>query len=395
METIKPEYLDSKIIKKLSSVLLLIGVSSFLISLYFLFDNQKHFFFSYLTSFAYFLSISLGSMFLILIFALTRAGWCAVIRRAPELMMKNIGIIALLFIPLLFGLHDLYHWTHHDAVATDVLLQLKQPYLNVPFFVIRAILFFGIWIWLANAFFKRSIKQDETGDKSLTLENQKMSTYGILLFALTLTFCSIDWFMSLTPHWFSTMFGVYFFAGSTVAALALTIILFAILKKNGLLKNIVSVEHFHDLGKLLYGFNVFWAYIAFCQYFLIWYANIPEETEFFIHHFTGTWKTVGIVLAVGHFAIPFVLFMSRHVKRNIKLNVFFSSWLLIMHFLDLYWLIMPTYDHHGIHASAVDFLIFIALGCFYFASILRLTDKKSLFPVQDPRLKESIKFTNF
>lgn len=394
MDSLKAEYLDEKSASRLFSRLFLFGITILLISLYFLVDNKKHFFFSYLTSFSFYLSVSLGSFFLVLIFYLTRAGWSVVIRRIPEVFMKNITTVAILFLPILFGLHELYHWTHAEEVAHDALLQAKEPYLNIPFFIIRCTFFFAIWIWLSRKFFNKSVQQDTSGDSKLTIALQNMSTYGILIYALTLTFSSIDWLMSLTPHWFSTIFGVYFFAGSVVAALAVTIITISMLQRKGYLIAIVTKEHFHDLGKLLYGFNVFWAYIAFSQYFLIWYANIPEETEFFIHHFTGSWKTVGIFLTIGHFAIPFVFFMSRHMKRNLKINVGFSIWLLIMHYVDLYWLIMPTYDHHGIHISIIDALIFSGLGCFYIAALIKILTKVSLFPVKDPRIEESMSFVN-
>ena len=307
------------------------------------------FFLSYLVSFMFFLTLSLGALFFILMHYLSQAGWSVALRRIPEHLMANLPVMLFLFIPLLFGIHELYEWSHPEEVLKDPLLQVKAPYLNTPFFIVRSAIAFIVWVLLARLFFKRSTMQDITAEPKLTKILRKVSAPSILLFGITVTFTAIDWIMSLTPHWYSTMYGVYIFAGATVGSLSVMSLTLLILRKNGFLKDIVNVEHYHDLGKLLYGFNIFWAYIAFSQYFLIWYANIPEETEFFMHHFHGGWKYVAILLSVGHFGIPFILCMSRHVKRNLTTHGIMAGWLLIMHFVDIYWLIKPMGDHHGPH----------------------------------------------
>ena len=244
--------------------------------------NPHQFFFSYLSVFMMFLTLTLGALFFVLIQFLVRAGWSIGFRRIAENIMQNSGLMALLFVPIILGIHHLYHWSHPAEVAKDLLLQAKSAYLNIPFFIIRAFVFFGIWIGLSRAFYKKSTEQDNSGNPDNTAKMQKYSTFGILLFALSITFSGIDWVMSITPHWYSTMIGVYFFAGAAVVSLSSMSLIALILRKNGYLKDVLTVEHFHDLGKLLYGFNVFWAYIAFSQYFLIWYSNIPEETVFYL-----------------------------------------------------------------------------------------------------------------
>ncbi len=389
--TIPEERLNGRF-SKLSRNLLGIGGLALLTTFGF-FLKDHHAVFSYLTSFIFFLSITLGALFFVMIQFISRAGWSVVVRRIPELMMTNISLMAVLFVPVLFGLHELYHWTHSDAVAADHVLKGKEPYLNLAFFGVRVLVFFGIWIWLSRKYFKASTEQDASGNPDLTLSMQSRATYGILLFALTVTFAFVDWVMSLTPHWYSTIFGVYMFAGCMVSFFAANSLIVLGLKRYGFLKQ-VTVEHIHDLGKLMYGFNIFWSYIAFCQYFLIWYSNVPEETVWYANHFVGSWQPISVLLAVGHFFIPFVIFMSRHARRHFKFHAFIALWLLAFQFLDFYWVIMPNASPTGFHLSIVDVTAFIGIGAVYLGVLLRNSDKVSLIPVKDPRLSESLKFHN-
>ncbi|MGE4170463.1 MAG: quinol:cytochrome C oxidoreductase [Candidatus Margulisiibacteriota bacterium] len=371
-----------------------VGLLGLAASFFFYTKDAHHFFYSYLMAFTFFLTLTLGSLFFVLIQFLVRAGWSVVLRRLPEVVMKNFWIMAIFFIPILFGAHDLYHWMDKEVVAADKLLQWKSGYLNLKFFLIRAAIFFGIWIWLSSVFFKGSVGQDTSGDPAVTLKLQKYSTFGVLLFALSLTFAGVDWVMSLTPHWYSTMFGVYFFAGSMVSSLCLISIMALILRAKGFLKDVITVEHYHDLGKLIFGFNIFWTYIAFGQYFLIWYANVPEETEFFMHHFAGSWNSVGILLAVGHFAIPLILFMSRYAKRNLVVHFMMACWIVLMQLVDVYWLIMPNAYPTGVHITAMDIAALLGIGGIFVAFVFHRLGRVALYPVRDPRLAESRQLTN-
>ncbi|MBT6121326.1 hypothetical protein HOH45_07680 [bacterium] len=357
-------------------------------------EDSTQFFYSYLVSYLFFLTISLGALFFVIIQHLTRAGWSVGLRRIPEHLMANLPLMAVLFIPILLGLHDLYHWSDTVEVLHDALLSKKAPFLNVPFFIVRAVLYFGSWIWLSRFFFKNSTDQDKSGDKGLTLSMQKVSAVAILVYALTQTFSAIDWIMSLTPHWFSTMIGVYIFAGGILAAVCTISLVALMLRQFGYLKETITVEHYHDLGKLIFGFVIFWAYIAFSQYFLIWYANIPEETEWYIHHITGNWNTFAIFVIVFHFVVPFFLFASRHAKRNLKVHAGVVLLLIVMHFLELYWVVMPNFSHHGIHVSTLDFLCFFGLFGIYASVLFFRMGKYALYPIKDPRLKESQDFIN-
>ena len=378
----------------LPRILFFISFVSLVLSSFFIKLDSNKFFFSYLTSYIFYLTISLGSMFFVLVFHLTRSGWSVVIRRIAEHLMKNVWVFLLLFVPIIFGMYDLYHWTHMDAVAHDHLLQVKFPYLNKPFFFLRVLFYFFCWIFIANRFFNKSVSQDITADSSITRFLQRSATFSILLYALTQSFAFIDWVMSLTPHWYSTIFGVYFFGGSAMVSMCVITLLAIFLRTKGFLRNIITVEHYHDMGKLSYGFMVFWSYIAFSQFFLIWYANIPEETLFFKEHFFGSWTGVTTLLCVGHFAVPFLLFMSRHVKRNLVLHSIMAIWLVFMHYVDVFWVIMPNVYKSGFSYSIIDFLVFVGIGSLFFGLFFKRINKSFIIPVSDPRINESLSFKN-
>jgi hypothetical protein len=356
--------------------------------------NPKQFFFSWLVSFLFFLSLALGAMFYVLIQYAAQGGWGVVVRRIGETVFAVLPMMALLFVPVLFGLHDLYEWAHPGVTEHDALLRWKAPYLNVPFFLARAALFFGAWAVISVIYYRGSSGQDATGDPAVSRRLRKFAGPAIIVLALTQTFASIDWIMSLTPHWYSTMFGVYFFAGSFVGFIALLSVAVAAMRRAGLLDTVISDEHFHDIGKLLFAFTAFWAYIAFSQFFLIWYANLPEETIFFKARLEGSWKTVSVLLMVGHFAIPFFYLMGRAVKRRAATLALGGAWLLAMHFVDLYWQVMPTLHPDGVHVSALDVAAFLAVGGCFVAAVGWLMRRQALVPLGDPRLAESLAFEN-
>ena len=249
-------------------------------------DTLHYFLHAYLVSFCFYLSISLGALFFVALQHASRAGWSVAVRRVAEIMAANTLVMAVLFLPillpLLFGNTALYQWLDPAVVAADHVLAGKSAYLNLPFFVVRAVAFFAVWGGLVWYFWRRSLEQDDSGDANLTLRMERVSYPALLLFAVTITFAAFDWIMSLTPHWYSTIFGVYYFAGAVVGFLAAVILALITLQKTGHLTSTITLEHYHELGKLLFAFIVFWGYIAFSQYMLIWYANIPEETVWYL-----------------------------------------------------------------------------------------------------------------
>lgn len=357
-------------------------------------SDHHQLYYSYLTAFMYFLTLALGGLFFVLIQYAARAGWSVVVRRIAENMMATVPVFVILFIPIVLGMHDLFHWTHADAME-DPILKGKASYLNQEFFLIRAGIYFAVWIALALYFHRSSTSQDSSSDLHVTKRLQAMSAPGIALFALSLTFAGFDWMMSLDPHWFSTIFGVYTFAGSVVATFAFLAVFSVIMSRAKLLGGVVTTEHLHDLGKLVFAFTVFWTYIAFSQYFLIWYANMPEETIFYRHRWENSWSNISVFLALGHFVIPFFFLLPRTIKRNATTLVIGSVWMLFMHFVDLYWVIMPHHHKDGFQLSVLDITAFVGVGGIFLAYFAYLTRKHATVPLGDPRLPESVAFENF
>jgi hypothetical protein len=356
--------------------------------------NPKQFFFSWLVSFLFFLSLTLGALFFVLIQYASQGGWGIVVRRIGETVFATIPVMAILFIPLLFGLHHLYEWSVPGAAEHDALLKWKAPFLNVQFFVIRAVIYFVVWSLIAVTYYRVSRSQDETGDPAVSARLRRFAGPAIIVLALTSSFASIDWIVSLAPHWYSTMFGVYFFAGSFVGFIALLSVVTVASRRAGLLDAIITVEHLHDVGKFLFAFTCFWAYIAFSQFFLIWYANLPEETVWFKARLEGSWKMVSALLMVGHFAVPFLYLMGRDVKRRGSTLALGGAWILAMHFIDLYWQVMPTLHPEGIRPSILDAAAFLAVGGCFVAAAGWLMRRQALVPLRDPRLAESLAFEN-
>jgi len=351
-------------------------------------------FHSYLVAFAYFLSLSIGALFFVIMQHLVRAGWSVVVRRPAESLAMNLPWLALFFVPVLLGLRHLYSWTDPRVLATDDLVRGKTAFLNVPFFAVRWVIYFGIWSLAARYFWTRSVRQDQTGDVGLTRQREKYAAPFMVFFALSLNFAAFDLLMSLDPTWYSTIFGVYYFSGSLVGFYAFLSMITALLHRAGRLHGVVTDEHYHDLGKLVFGFTIFWAYIAFSQFMLIWYGNIPEETQWYQRRFDGQWLGVSWLLLLGQFALPFFYLLPRFVKRSPKLFGPMAAWVLIMHYVDLYWLVLPQSSPGRIPASLSDLAAVLAVGGFWLALAAQRLRRQPLVPVRDPRLAESMAFEN-
>jgi len=357
-------------------------------------SNPSQFFFSYLVSFLFFLSLALGGLFFVLIQYASQGRWGIVVRRVGETTFATLPVMAFLFVPLLFGLRHVYSWTVPGAAEHDALLRWKAPFLNVSFFLIRAAVYFACWSFIAVVYYRLSRSQDATGDQAVSARLRRFAGPAIIVVGLTQTFASIDWIVSLTPHWYSTMFGVYFFAGSFVGFIALLSLVAPAMRRAGLLDDVITAEHLHDIGKFLFAFTAFWAYIAFSQFLLIWYANLPEETIWYKARIEGSWKMISILLMAGHFGIPFLYLMGRTVKRNGWTLAIGGVWILAMHFVDLYWQVMPTLHRAGVRPSLLDAAAFAAVGGCFVGAAGWLMRRQALVPVGDPRLAESLAFEN-
>ena len=372
----------------------------------------------YLVNFAFVLTMCIGCLFFVTISHLTRAGWNVTIRRIAELYAQCLPVLFVLFlpilIPLLFSENSLYVWNQvgwsigaSDSLVAELsepnatlppLEKLKAAYLNKGFFALRWVIYFCIWGTMATFFLRTSLKQDTTGNKKLTSWMQAFSAPAMILFAVSIVFSSLDLLMSLEPLWFSTMFPVYFFAGSVLSALALITLTSLNLQRSGRITDEVTTEHYHDMGKLMFGFVVFWGYIAFSQFMLIWYANIPEETFWYEYRMDlqNGWGILSIILLVGHLFVPFLFMMGRTMRRNKKLMFIATIYLLVMHWIDLYWLVMPQYSRAGGEITFGFMSILGDLACtvgiigLFLGIFFLVTGDKPLVTLQDPRLGEAL-----
>ncbi len=390
---------------KLAAGLLLLGVLGVVVTLIAgisTSDLTKHAIAAYHVGFMFALTICLGALGWTMIMHAVNAGWSVTVRRQWENMASLLPLVALLFVPVLvvelMEGGKIYKWMNEAYTAGDVIAEGKRPFLNPTFFVVRAFLYIGVWTLLSRYMVGLSRKQDATGDQMLTRRMRFTSCGGLLALGLSIAFASFDWVMSMDFHWFSTMFGVYFFAGSLLSSVCLVVIVLTMLSGTGRLNGLVSVEHFHDLGKLMLAFTVFWSYIAFSQYFLIWYSNIPEETAWYLVRKTNGWQNVFYLLCFGHFLAPFLILLFRAVKRTPRILSLMAVWLLAMHAADMFFLIRPTVyaDRVGtVSTSWVDIAGFIGPVAIMLGLLARRVGSVPLVPTQDPRLAEAMEHRNY
>ena len=349
---------------------------------------------AWLVAFVFFLTLVLGCLYFVLMHTAAQGGWGVAVRRLAEDAAATLPLFVLLFLPVALGLRHLYPWSHADAVASDALLRWKRPYLNEGFFYARAALYFVVWSAIALWFLSLSARQDETADPGLSARLRRWSGPLLIPLGLTHTFAAFDWLMSLDPGWYSTIYGVYSFSGALVAAMAFLAIVTVLMKRSGPLAPLLSSEHLHDMGRLLFTFTVFWAYIGFSQYLLIWYGNIPEETVWYRHRLEGPWLAISVVLALGHFVVPFFFLLPRSTKRHPTALVGAAAWMLLMHLVDVYWMVVPDVPGHPALPGVVDAAALLAVGGAFLAVFGWLLRRHALVPVGDPRLSESLAFEN-
>ncbi len=387
--------------KRVSNILLFVGAVALVTTgvMAISVDSRLHALVSYLVGFAVSVGLGLGCLGYVMIFQQTNAGWATSVRRIAEVVASCIPVGLVLFIPLAFFAPTIYHWFHQAEHTTDLIYQKKASYLSPYFWYLRTILYFCVWSFFAWRLYGYSRQQDQTGDKWLTAKARRLSAPGLLLFALTTAFAAFDWLMGLDYHWFSTMFGVYFFAGAMQSATALCIIIAGFLKLKGKFGNLVTDEHFHDLGKLLLSFTVFWAYIAFSQYFLIWYSNLPEETHWFQLRAANGWDKVGYFLVFGRFLVPFLFLLWRGTKRIIPLLMAVAFWQLFMQCVDMFYLARPSLSMgsttSGVNFGFVDIVGPLGPILIFLGIVVRRLGAGPIVPVRDPRLAEAQHHVNY
>ena len=358
---------------------LYLGILSTLLSYIGFINNPDHFYHSYLVSFVFWMTLSCGCMFFVMMHYAMNATWSVVMRRIAETSMSLIPYVCLFSIPLYFGMDTLYEWTHHS---------MKQPYLSKTFFISRTLFYFLLWSFFSRKLYYHSVHYDSAHS---LIKLRKLAGVGILVFALSISFAAFDWLMTLNPHWYSTMFGVYIFSGSFLVSVAFITIILLYLRNDGVLFNEINVEHYHDLGRIMFGFTVFWAYIAGFQYYLIWYANLPEEIEWYLARSHGTWMNLSMFLVFGHFIIPFLILLFNKAKRVLALMAFLSVLVLFMHWIDLYWNVLPNLHKDTIVFNWSDLTVFLAHGGFFMSMFWRRLKRNPIVPINDPRLDSSIK----
>lgn len=362
-------------------------------------DGFKRFSLSYLTAFMWALTIGLGALFWVLLQHLVGAKWSTNLRRIGELLTATLPVLGILALPIVVPIflgHDvIYEWANAEAMHHDEALAHKAGYLNSGFFLVRFLVYFGFWTLISRYYLGKSLEQDRTAPADTPVKLQRIAGPAMIGYGLTLTFCAFDLLMSLDPHWFSTIFGVYYFA-SCVLAINSTLVLASMwLQGKGLLKNSITTEHFHDLGKMMFAFTVFWTYVGFSQFMLIWYANLPEETGWYKVRFAGDWGNVSWLLLIAHFIIPFFGLLSRNVKRHRTGITVGAIWILCVIYLDMYWLVMPNAGGEGeVPLSLIDFTAWFGMAGALAATFAYAAKNVNLMPLKDPRLPRSLAFEN-
>ncbi len=377
---------QSSPLRRLAPVALVIGVAALAGCAFFAAEQPDQVAQSYLVAYLFWSGLALGSLVILMLQHITGGAWGAIIRRILESASRTLPLLLILFLPVLATAGSVYEWAHPEVVAHDELLQHKSPYLNLPFFTVRAFLYFAIWITLAHFLSRWSQAQDRGVLNVQRLEN--ISRVGLLLFAMTMTFASIDWAMSLEPHWFSTMYGILFIGGQVLSALAFAIPVAATVAGQEPVGEIMTPSRFHDLGKLLLAFVMLWAYFSLSQFLIIWSGDLPEETPWYLRRLKDGWLWMSIALILFHFALPFVLLLSRSLKRSRGWLMLVALILLGMRAVDLSWMIVPAFEREESRLVLSDLLAFAGIGGVWFFAFVRYLRGSSLLPLHDESLPE-------
>ena len=387
-----PERLGAKgaVLRK---VLLIVAIIGAVLSLIGALTQHRQFAYSWFFGFYYFFTIALGALFWVLLHYVCNAGWDVLIRRIWENLIALLPWLLLIFAPLLLVedfRNTLWTWMGNQSAHEVV---VRSGYVNLPFFFIRLVVYFAFFFGAGHYYRSSSIKQDVDGSPVWTYRMHIHSYFLMVVFAVFETFAAFDWFMSMYWRWSSSLFGVYNFAVCAQAGMAACIVILAWLKAQGFLAR-VNAEHYQLAGKLLFGFSIFWAYIAFGQFLLIWYANIPEETIFYNDHNRENWIYITFFMMIGKFMFPVIYLLSQDLKRTLRGLAGIALWILFMHAVELYWFIMPYAHRETIIPSWLDIVAWVTIGSFLGWVYLRIAASASLFPVRDPRLAESLTVTN-
>jgi hypothetical protein len=322
---------------------------------------------------------------------LTGGAWGVVVRRPAEAATRTLPLMLVLFIPIVIGYSSLYPWAHPEIVSADPILKARTPYLNLPFFLVRAAIILGGWNLLTYFLNRWSALEDREGPRPAHSWMSRISAPGVVFWVFALTFMSIDWVMSLNPHWFSTMFGLLFVAGQSLSAIAFLITILVALAFRPPMSEFLTRRHFHDLGKLMLANVMLWAYFSFSQWLITWAGNLPEEIPWYVERLRGGWQYVALVLVFGHFALPFALLLSQDLKKNFKLLRRIAVFVLCMRVIDVYWVVIPDATRGAsLSPGWIDVVCLIGIGGIWAAMFLTQLEKRPLLPANDIHIVEAL-----
>lgn len=378
-------------VKRLQMPAFIVGAVGIVIWLagFFLGGTKEQFFQSYLYAYLFWIGIPLGSFIILMLQHMVSGMWGVAVRRILEAAAMTLPFMALLFVPIAaFGMQDLYEWARPDAVAHDALLQHKSVYLNTPFFYLRAVIYFVFWIGFAFLLAKFSSDQDKSETPFPSSRFRLVSGPGIALYVLTMTFAAFDWGMSLEPHWFSAIYGVIFIIGQALSTFALTILIVAYLSDRKPFSDLLTTKHFHDLGNLLFAFTILWTYMSLSQFIIIWSANLPEETPWYIHRAQGGWNAVAVSVLAVQFVLPFFMLLQRFIKRKIQYLWKVALVIFIMRFVDLFWLIIPAFNQAVGDVHWMTYVAPIGIGGIWLGIFLEVLQRRPIIPFRDPQIIE-------
>ncbi|MEO7157691.1 MAG: hypothetical protein ABI039_09025 [Vicinamibacterales bacterium] len=352
-------------------------------------EGSQRFFEAYLVGYTFWMSVVLGSLALLMVQHLSGGVWGIVLRRPFEAAVRTLPYMAVLFLPIAFGMHSLYAWTHAEA-ASDPVIHAKALYLNTPFFLGRQAFYFIVWTTIGTLLTRWSAEHDRTADPALIDKMSKLSGAGLLIYGLTMTFAMVDWTMSVNPHWFSTIWGMLYAGGQGLSAFAFGILVLLMLAQSAPLNRVLTNHHFHDLGKLLFAFLMLWAYLSFSQFLIIWSANLPEEIPHYLNRWDNSWRYLSVFIIVGHFILPYALLLSRDIKRNMGQLRIIATWILLARVADYYWHVAPEFHPDGFSFSLLDVALPLAIGGIFISLFVANLAGRSLLPVNDPDLDKAL-----
>ena len=351
------------------------------------YTSPTQFFRSYLLAFVFWVGVALGCSAILMLHHLVGGRWGFPLRRCLESGTLNFYLMAIFVLPLLFGLRTLYSWADPEKVKLDSMLQYKAPYLNVRFFIIRTAIYFVVWMVMAYFLNKWSREQDETAKPELTRRLQGLSGPGLVVFGLTVTYASVDWVMSLEPHWFSTIYGMIFMVTEGLAAMSIVTVAVILLSNHKPFAGLLSKRVLNDYGNLLLTFTMLWAYLSFSQYLIIWSGNLQDEIPWYVTRASGGWAGVALALVIFHFAVPFLLLLSRFVTRQTRWLGVVAAIQIVMSVVDIFWLTVPAYERAGPQFHWMDWVAILGIGGIWFWRFMGNLKSRPLLPQHDPRME--------